>query len=142
MPISDEQQIELLSKANSVKNNAYCRYSNFPVGAAVLTDSGNYYTGCNVENAAYPSGQCAEQNAIGTMVSNGGRKIKAIAIVTNGKGNGNLVGPCGQCRQMIREFCRPSEITIIVSNGIRTEVVSLEEILPFSFGPSLMSLKD
>merc|ERR1712179_170407 len=143
MPITPDEQNTLLTKAKEVKKNAHCIYSKFSVGAAILTVDGQIYTGCNVENAAYPTGICAEQNAIGTMISGGGRKnIKAIAIVTNGKPSGEIVGPCGQCRQMLREFCVPTEITIIVSNDTQIRCLNLEEIFPFSFGPSLMSLKD
>src|SRR3954452_12201264 len=91
----------LLAAARAVKPRAHAPYSRFQVGAAVLDREGRVHAGCNVENAAYPQGSCAESNAIGAMVAAGGTKIAAILVLGDGDG---LVTPCGGCRQRIREL--------------------------------------
>ncbi len=129
-----EKEIDkaLFDAAKKVRKNAYVPYSNFAVGAAILAENGEIYAGCNVENAAYPEGNCAELIAIGAMVGAGQRKIKRIYIVGAG---GDPVTPCGGCRQRIREFGEPD--CIIISHGINGEplYLTLEQLLPHSFGP-------
>ena len=133
-----EQTIEkLIAAAMDSLKNSYAPYSNYNVAAAVLMDSGNIYTGVNVENASYPNGICAERNAIFTAVAAGERKALAIAIV--GGKNGEVTDyctPCGMCRQTLREFCEPADM-IVVSARSQDDYrwMTLEELLPESFGP-------
>ena len=122
----------LFTVAARVQPLAYAPYSRFKVGAAILADDGAVYSGCNVENAAYPSGSCAEQGAISAMVAGGGRRIAAILVLGEGE---VLVTPCGACRQRIREFASPeTPVAIAGPDGIR-QMFSLAELLPASFGP-------
>ncbi len=112
--------------------NAYAPYSNFLVGALIVGSDGNVYTGCNVENAAYPIGSCAEAGAISAMVLNGCKEIAAIYVI--GK-DGEPVTPCGGCRQRIREFAKEDcPIFICDINGLKLKT-TLAELLPISFGP-------
>ncbi len=125
----DEQ---LFGLAKDAMSKAYVPYSHFTVGAAIRTASGNLYTGCNVENAAYPEGVCAEGGAISAMVLGGDREIKDIYVI--GKGE-HLVTPCGGCRQKIREFASADiQIHICGPEGVR-KTLTMEELLPHSFGP-------
>ena len=113
--------------------NSYSPYSNFPVGAAVLYESGKIYTGCNVENASYGLSLCAERNAISSAIAcNEGSKIKAIAIYSPCQ---TLCMPCGACRQWISEFCLSEEETkIILENNDRNiMLLSLADIFPYGF---------
>ena len=127
------QAIErLLAAARAVQGRAHAPYSNFHVGAAVLDEEDRVHAGCNVENAAYPQGTCAESNAIAAMVAAGGTRIAAILVL--GKGDG-LVTPCGGCRQRIREFAAPdTPILVAGQEGVRG-TFTLDELLPKSFGP-------
>ena len=122
--------------------NSYAPYSNYNVSAAVLMGSGKTYTGVNVENASYPAGICAERNAIFHAVECGERKITAIAIV--GGPNHQVkdyCAPCGICRQVMREFCNPQEMRVIVAKSPTDfKEMSLEELLPLSFGPDALGL--
>ena len=122
----------LLAAAREAMARAYCPYSNFHVGAAIETDDGVVFAGCNVENAAYPQGACAEANAIGAMVSAGELKIVAVLTVCDGEVLGTC---CGGCRQRIREF---AELDVPIYASDRTGVratFTLDELLPHSFGP-------
>ena len=122
----------LFDAAERVREKAHVPYSHFPVGAAILADDGNIYAGCNVENAAYPLGNCAEPSAIAAMIAGGGRRIKRIYVTGPGA---EPVTPCGGCRQRIREFADLD--ATIVSHGIdgNALVSTLGELLPHSFGP-------
>jgi len=124
---------ELLSSALVAYKNAYAPYSKFNVGAAVLDENGNIYNGCNVENAAYPSGSCAEEQAIGNMIVNGGKVIKNILII--GKSDA-LITPCGACRQRIRELCEKDTIIYIacIDKGLQKSF-KIRDLLSYSFGP-------
>ncbi len=124
---------KLISVATKARENAYAPYSKFYVGSAVLDENGNMHVGCNVENAAYPSGSCAEEQAIGNMVVNGGRVIKEMVIIGKSK---ELITPCGACRQRIRELCdKDVKIHICdIDNGLK-KTFTIEELLPYSFGP-------
>ena len=129
---------DLIRSALEVLDNSYAPYSQFHVAAAVLTDTGNVYTGVNVENASYPAGICAECNAVGKAVSSGERKIRSIAIVgRDSKGNSSgYVSPCGICRQVLREFSNPQEMKVIMAKDLSDfKEMTLEELLPASFGP-------
>lgn len=120
----------LIEEALKAKKNAYVPYSNFHVGAAIETDDGSIYTGCNIENAAYSPSVCAERTAIFKAVSEGKTSIKKIAIV----GDSDMTYPCGVCRQVIREFGENAEI-IIANSSDRYKVYKLQDLLPHSFGP-------
>lgn len=127
----------LFEAAEAVRTKAYAPYSGFRVGAAILADDGNIYAGCNVENAAYPSGNCAEPSAISAMLAGGGKRIERIYVT----GSGTIpVTPCGGCRQRIREFAAPQ--TPIVCHGVDGEPLytTLDELLPHSFGPGHLGL--
>ena len=120
----------LVSKALQARKNAYVPYSKFKVGAAVLTEDGKIYTGCNIENASYGATNCAERTAIFKAVSEGYKIIKAIAIV--GVENGYTY-PCGICRQVIAEFASEDIKIILGKNENEYLVKTLEEILPGAF---------
>jgi cytidine deaminase len=127
---------ELFDAAVAVQANAHVPYSHFPVGAAVRSATGRVYVGCNVENAAYPQGLCAEASAIAAMVSAGERELAVVLTVCDGD---MLSTCCGGCRQKIREFATPA--TVIHSagpEGVRRSY-SIEELLPDSFGPENLS---
>ena len=122
---------ELIRKANEAREQAYAPYSRYLVGAAVLTAEGQVFTGCNIENAAYPSSLCAERVAIFKAVSEGHRQLRAIAVVTSNGGS-----PCGGCRQVMREFGGKQLIVLIADgSGTLLEELTLDELLPRSFGP-------
>jgi cytidine deaminase len=122
----------LFQAAHAVQNKAYAPYSRFKVGAAIATPDGRIFAGCNVENAAYPAGSCAEAGAVSAMVAGGGSRIAAIVVMGEGE---HLVTPCGGCRQRIREFAGPDTIIHVAGPaGIRRSF-TLEELLPHSFGP-------
>jgi cytidine deaminase len=122
----------LFEAARDVQIRAYAPYSRFKVGAAIATESGRIFAGCNVENAAYPVGTCAEAAAIAAMVAAGESRISSVVVMGEGE---HLVTPCGGCRQRIREFARPeTPIHVAGPEGIRAHF-TLETLLPFSFGP-------
>jgi len=127
---------ELFDAAVAVQANAHVPYSHFPVGAAVRSATGRVYVGCNVENAAYPQGLCAEASAIAAMVSAGERDLAVVLTVCDGD---MLATCCGGCRQKIREFA--SAATVIHAagpEGVRRSY-SIDELLPDSFGPENLS---
>ncbi len=122
----------LFQAAKAMQEKAYAPYSRFRVGAALRTPSGAVFAGCNVENAAYPQGACAETGAISSMVAAGERRIAEILVIGDGEG---LCTPCGGCRQRIREFAASdTPIHIAGPEGIRRRL-TLGELLPHSFGP-------
>jgi cytidine deaminase len=122
----------MLAAARAAQARAYAPYSRFPVGAAVQAASGAIYAGCNVENAAYPAGTCAEAGAIAAMVAAGEQAIAAVLVLGPGDA---LVTPCGGCRQRIRELARPeAAIHVAGPEGVR-RTFTVDELLPFSFGP-------
>lgn len=129
---------ELITSAIEARKKAYTPYSHFKVGAAVLTGELRIYTGCNIENAAYSPGICAERNAIYKAVSEGARKLKAIAVVGDKEGDAitQYAFPCGVCRQVMREFCNPDEMMVIVAKSCEEyQTYTLNQLLPESFGP-------
>lgn len=132
---SDLQQA-LINAATIAMKNAYAPYSQFQVGAAILAEDGKIYSGCNVENAAYPIGSCAEAGAISAMINGCQTKITAIAVAGVGD---KLCTPCGGCRQRIREFAEPTAPVFICGpDGLRHST-TLAELLPMSFGPDNLS---
>ena len=122
-----EEMIELAEKASK---NAYVPYSNFPVGACILAESGNIYTGCNFENASYGLTICAERNAVGTAIANGDKKIRAIAIFSPNMQN---CTPCGACRQVLAEFKSEDGLDVITKCNDGLRIHSIEELLPEGF---------
>ena len=130
--LGDEAQRALLQAARAARLKAYAPYSNFLVGAAVLDEQGRVHAGCNVENAAYPQGVCAEASALSAMVLAGGRRATALLVLGEGPA---WVTPCGGCRQKLREFAAP-DTPVLVANGLGVQrCFTLDELLPHSFGP-------
>ena len=126
---------EMLELARRALANAHAPYSRFRVGACVRTRTGRLYAGANVENAAYPVGQCAEASAIGAMVAAGDREIVEVAVVTERAG---VCPPCGRCRQQLAEFARPgTPVPLAGPEGVRV-TVTLGELLPLAFGPDTL----
>ena len=144
----DKKQIEeMIDLAIRQLDYSYAPYSHFHVGAALLAKNGTYYTGCNIENAAYGPTICAERCAIFKAVSEGEHSLKAIAIAGgNEKETDMLSGyafPCGVCRQVMREFAKDAAFKVIVARNITDfQIFSLEELLPNSFGPENLSAKE
>jgi cytidine deaminase len=126
----DEQA--LIDAAKEVRLHAYAPYSGYRVGAALLDENGQVHSGCNVENAAFPESVCAEANAIGSMVTAGGKKIVAIAAV-GGKDEIVACTPCGGCRQKILEFADEDTRILLIGDSGDIEGYSIEDLLPASF---------
>jgi cytidine deaminase len=122
---------ELASAARTASRSAYCPYSNFPVGAAVLTESEEIISGCNVENASYGLTNCAERTAVFRAVVAGHRHILAVAIYTPTE---HPTAPCGACRQVINEFGSDAQV-VCVCNGPTTIRTTMPQLLPDAFGP-------
>ncbi len=132
---------KLKAAALSQVEKAYAPYSGFQVGAALLTEDGKIYTGCNIENAAYTPTICAERTAFFKAVSEGEREFKAICIA-GGKGGtvDDFTPPCGVCRQVMMEFTDPEHFQIILTNGAGdVKIYTLKELLPEGFGPEELS---
>jgi cytidine deaminase len=128
--LTDLEKQSLIQVALEARQWAYAPYSNYQVGAAVLTTSGRTYDGINVENAAYPSSMCAERVAIYKAVSQGERSFSAIAVVTSNGG-----WPCGACRQVMAEFGLDTRVIIADQNGEIVQETTVSEILPGAFTP-------
>lgn len=140
----EQKQIEeMIDLAIAQLKYSYTPYSGFKVGAALLTADGKFYTGCNIENAAYSPTNCAERTAFFKAVSEGERAFSAICIV--GGKDGVLTeyaAPCGVCRQVMMEFCNPDTFQIILATSKeRYDVFTLREILPMGFGPDNLAEK-
>lgn len=141
----DKEQIqELISAAMAQLERAYAPYSHFKVGAALLTEEGRIYTGCNIENAAYTPTNCGERTAFFKAVSEGERSFRAICIVGGMDGvPTDYTAPCGVCRQVMMEFCSPEEFEIILASGAEDyQVYKLKDLLPRGFGPGNLEKKD
>jgi len=135
-PVSDET---LIGEAVHAMGDAYAPYSSYKVGAALLTDDGRIYTGCNVENASYGAAVCGERTAIVKAVSDGARGITAIAVVGGKDGViTDFAPPCGICRQVLSEFCT-GDARVILYNGKETQVHRFADLLPLSFGKEKLS---
>ncbi len=129
---NDLDPAALIAAARAARGHAYAPYSKFAVGAAVLDEQGRIHAGCNVENAAYPQGVCAEAGAISAMVLAGGRQIQAVAVFAQAA---QPVTPCGGCRQKLREFAADgTPVFIVDASGLRA-LFTLGDLLPASFGP-------
>lgn len=154
-PLSPEEFSTLFSKVQEARNKAYAPYSEFRVGAVLLSTSESaadkYISGCNVENASYPAGICAERCALVKAVSEGITQFRAVAVITDM--TDEACSPCGICRQMLREFAAPSKdgdgasdeenirngkdfmVIMFTANGEKIKIKSLKQLLPMSFGP-------
>lgn len=131
---------QLVEQAIQMTKQSYAPYSHFHVGAALLADNGKIYTGCNIENASYPATVCAERTAVFKAVSEGVTSFTAIAIV--GGTNGVITdycAPCGICRQVLREFCKPDFQILLGKSAEDYKIYTLEQLLPESFGPEYLS---
>ena len=130
MTLSDEKRQELIQKANRARSLAYAPYSNYQVGAALLTKKGQIFTGVNVENAAYPDSICAERSAVFSAVSAGERDFEAIAVATRNGGT-----PCGSCRQVLSEFGLDIIVLLADENENLIQEKTVRELLPGAFLP-------
>ena len=128
--VKTKENKRLIELSYEMMLNAYAPYSNFSVGAAILSESDKLFGGCNVENAAYPEGTCAEAGAISAMIAGGCKTIKEIYIVSKSE---NIVSPCGGCRQKIREFSSDQTKIFLCNIQWDYKLFSLNELLPFSF---------
>ncbi len=131
--LSNEQKEKIIQEAVSIRPRAYAPYSNYAVGAALLTVSGKTFRGVNVENAAYPTTICAERVAVFNAVSEGERDFEAIAVVT---GNGGT--PCGSCRQVLAEFGLDIVVLVADKDGNLLQESTVAELLPSAFTPQAL----
>jgi len=130
--MSMAREDELLAAARAVRERAHAPYSRFKVGAALLDEQGRIHAGCNVENAAYPQGLCAEAGALAALVAAGGTRIAAAVVVGEGP---RLTTPCGGCRQKLREFGADAMPVVVADLSAVRARFTLGELLPASFGP-------
>jgi cytidine deaminase len=130
-PVDEEALARLVAGAREASRRAYCPYSRFPVGAAVLTDAGEVVSGCNVENASFGLTVCAERNAVFAAVTRGARALVAVAVYTPTPAP---TAPCGACRQVLHEF-GPDALVVSACDGPDTTRTPLAELLPGAFGP-------
>jgi len=125
--VDDTPWAELRRKATDAMRRAYAPYSHFPVGAAAMVDDGRFVSGCNVENASYGVGLCAECSLVSELAMTGGGKLVAFTCVD---GKGQILMPCGRCRQLLYEHSAPGMLLETVS-GVKT----IDDVLPDAFGP-------
>lgn len=129
MKLNDETRKQLIESAIEAARWAYAPYSNYAVGAALMTDSGRIYDGVNVENAVYPLSICAERVALFKAVSEGETRVQAIAVATRNGGS-----PCGSCRQVLAEFQQDMLVLMVNFEGEVIQEASLRDLLPYAFG--------
>lgn len=130
MQITEAHRTELVKRAVEARRHAYAPYSKYAVGAALLSSSGRIYGGANVENAAYPTGMCAERTALFHAVSEGEREFAAVAVVTENAGT-----PCGACRQALSEFGLDTLVLLIDASSRIVSETTIGALLPQAFGP-------
>jgi cytidine deaminase len=130
MKLTEDERRALIDLAKEASRRAYAPYSNYPVGAALRTRSGRIFTGCNVENAAYPTSMCAERVAIFKAVSEGEKDFDVIAVVTPNGGT-----PCGSCRQVLAEFGMETLVMVADGDGRLVQENTVEGLLPGAFTP-------
>ena len=135
--ITHSQLDALLEVARQARERAYAPYSRFAVGAALMDETGRIHAGCNVENAAYPEGLCAEAVALGHLIMAGGKRIVAAVVVGDAE---EPVTPCGGCRQKLREFAAPEAPLWVADLGQVALSTTVGDLLPASFGPTHLSL--
>lgn len=131
--LTQPQIAQLVQAATAVRNHAHAPYSDFLVGAAVLSEAGEMFIGCNVENASYGLSICAERSALTAMVSAGERKLRGVAVVSAGG-----VTPCGACRQFLREFAEDCDVIMVNSKDDSQTQWRLAELLPGAFDSSAL----
>ncbi|XP_029907339.1 cytidine deaminase-like [Myripristis murdjan] len=136
--LTQEKIKDLIHQSQLAKEHAYCPYSKFRVGAALLAQDDKVFTGCNVENACYNLGVCAERNAMSKAASEGYRSFKAIAIASDM--SDQFISPCGGCRQFMREFGSSWEVYLTKPDGSYLKM-DVNELLPVSFGPDDLSME-
>jgi cytidine deaminase len=132
-----DDETELLLRARAVRENAHAPYSGFRVGAAIRGCSGRIFVGCNVENAAYPQGTCAEAGALSAMVAAGDRRVGAVAVIADGD---IPVPPCGGCRQKLMEFGAGDVVVTMAALNGEISRMTLAELLPGAFGAANLSV--
>ena len=132
MSDASETDTDLMDRARTIRGNAWAPYSGYRVGAALLDEQGRVHVGCNVENAAYPLGSCAETAAIAAMIAAGAKKIRVIAIA-GGRDAVVPSTPCGGCRQRIAEFADAGTRVIVLGEGSDAREYGIAELLPDSF---------
>jgi len=130
--LSEAQVNQLWDAARVAQTRAYAPYSQFAVGASLLDEHGAIHAGCNVENAAFPQGCCAEASALSAMILAGGRKVRGVLVLGTG---GAWITPCGGCRQKLREFAEPDTPVLSANAQSLGPAFTLEQLLPQSFGP-------
>ncbi len=130
MKIKQEEKDELIQRALEARQYAYAPYSNYAVGAALLTEAGDIFSGVNVENASYPLSMCAERNAVFKSVSRGHKKFKAIVVATENGGS-----PCGACRQVLSEFGLLTKVFVVNGEGMVMLETTVGDLLPEAFRP-------
>ncbi|MGB6129798.1 MAG: cytidine deaminase [Psychrilyobacter sp.] len=128
--LNEKEILELIDEAIIARESAYAKFSNFKVGAVLIDDRANHYSGCNVENSSYGLSMCGERNAIFHAVSKGMKKIKVIAIVGDTEGP---LSPCGACRQVINEFSTEDTIVIMANMKKEYKVVKFIDLFPYGF---------
>ena len=134
LPLTNEERHFLIDLALEARRRAYAPYSHYPVGAALRTKSGKVFTGVNVENAAYPTGICAERAAVFTAVTAGEREFEVIAVVTANGGT-----PCGSCRQVLAEFGLDTVVLIADGEGELVQETTVGDLLPGAFTPGSLA---
>ena len=137
MELTEDLRQRLLAASLQARTRSYSPYSRYAVGAAVLDELGRIHSGANIENAAYPQGWCAETTALAAMRMAGGQR--ALALLVSGTGP-DIITPCGGCRQKLREFAGPELLILAADPGGIRQQWTLEQLLPFSFGPEHLKL--
>ena len=132
-----QEHRQLLQAATEARQHAYVPYSHFPVGAAAMTDNGNLYTGCNIENASFGLTICAERTAIFKAIAAGEKQIVTVAVVADTPGP---TAPCGACRQVMAEFGVQS--VIMANTNGASRIVKLNELLPYAFSSNDMGVEE
>ncbi len=139
------EAVKLIKLAEEARERAYAPYSGFLVGAALLAESGKIYTGCNIENAALGPSNCAERTAFFKAIYEGERGFSMIAVVGRAAGipaeKGEICTPCGVCRQVMAEFCRPDFVIVAAADEKRWKAYTLQELLPAEFGAQNLTEK-
>jgi len=128
--LNEKEILNLIDEAIIARKSAYAKFSNFKVGAALIDDRNNHYSGCNVENSSYGLSMCGERNAIFHAVSKGMKSINVIAVVGDTK---NPISPCGACRQVINEFSNENTVIIMANMKKEYKVIKLIDLLPYGF---------